>query len=376
MPLELFLRRILILFLCAFHLQVFSKEMYRYAQSIRSLGMGGAYLGIVKDADVIFYNPASLRRVEGLNLEILNLGAGVNGLQIYNDIQNLGQVNGLSSLTPFYGKNIWLGLDGKIALAVPYFGFGVYDTGFLSMRLQNPAFPTLDMSLINDTGYVLGTAIPVGPGAALGLSVKRITRLGGTTQIGPGPLINASNSSLQNQFQNQGLAYGLDTGFVLTAPLPFSPTVSIAWKDVGSTAFSKTAGTDAPERIKDNLAIGFGVQGSVPLLGFAAGFDYDHITDADEQIGKKLHMGAEVSIAMFDLRAGFYQGYTTYGLGMDLWLLKFDIASYSEELGVYPGQTPDARIRAAITLQINFDPSFNFSGFTNRGSGRHLKQRR
>ena len=36
-------------------------------------------------------------------------------------------------------------------------------------------------------------------------------------------------------------------------------------------------------------------------------------------------MGAEVSIAMFDLRAGFYQGYTTYGLGMDLWLLKFDI---------------------------------------------------
>ncbi len=353
-----------------------SKEIFRYAQSIRSLGMGGAYLGIVKDADVIFYNPAALRRVEGLNFEILNLSAGVNGLQIYNDIQNMGQVNGLSSLTPFYGKNIWLGLDGKVSLAVPYFGFGIYDTGALSMRLQNPAFPTLDMTLVNDMGYIFGAALPMGPGAALGLNVKRINRLGGTSQIGPGPLINASNSSLQNQFQNQGLAYGLDTGFIFTAPLPFSPTVSIAWKDVGSTAFSKTAGSDAPERIKDNLAVGFGVQGSVPLLGFAAGFDYDHITDADEQIGKKLHMGAEISIAMFDLRAGFYQGYTSYGLGMDLWLVKFDIASYSEELGVYPGQTPDARIRAALTLQINFDPSFNLSGFTTRGAGKHLKQRR
>ena len=143
---------------------------------------------------------------------------------------------------------------------------------------------------------------------------------------------------------------------------------------MGSTAFQQTGGATAPERQKDNLVLGMTVDGSIPFLGMAAGFEYRHISDTGEQIGKKLHLGAEVSLAMFDLRAGFYQGYTSYGLGLDLWLLQLDAAWYQIEKGVYPGQTPDERVQLGLMMNLEFDPNFSLVGAG--GKKRRLKQRR
>lgn len=364
-------------FLAAFLLLIcqsaLATEILEHYQSVRALGMGGVYTYSDSDPGVLFQNPAGLGLIKGVNWRLVDLNVGVNGLQIYNDVKSVGAINGLSSLSSFYGKNVWVGADGYTAMVFPYFGFAAYDNGFTSFRLDNPAYPSMDMNFINDYGIIISGAIPVGP-AYLGLSAKRTTRRGGHNAIGPSLLTSINNSTLLSQFQNEGSGYGIDTGIIYQVPAPFKPTVSISWRDAGSTAFIKSAGAAAPDREKDNLVLSTTFNGSVPGLGLSGGLEYRHITDASETLGKKLYMGVELSLLMFDFRAGFYQGYTTYGAGLDLLLMHLDAAMYTVEKGAYPGQTPDQRIQISMTMDLGFDPSFRLLEMG--GKKRNLKQRR
>jgi hypothetical protein len=347
-------------------------ELTTFGENIRALGMGGVRVLRDTDASAFFSNPAQLTYMKGMNLEVFNLGLGANGFQTIQDFQGIDT----SNLSNFYGRHLWIGAEGHTAFAIPYFGFGAYDQGYIDFELHNPAFPTLDMTYLNDQGFLLGGSVPLGPAGSFGLAVKRIDRMGGPQQIGPDLLNSASLSAeeLLEQFQDRGIAYGFDAGLMYRVPAPFNPTLSLAWQDVGSTAFQKTGGSDKPERIKDNLTFALTFQEDVPLLGFAGGIEYRHITDANEQLGKKLHLGAEISLLMFDLRAGFNQGYTTYGVGVDLFILQLEAASYTVERGAYPGQTGETRQQIGLNMSFGFDPDFKLTDMG--GKKRRLKQRR
>lgn len=325
------------------------------------------------DAGVIFHNPAGLRKISGINFTVFNLNLGVNGMQIYNDLQDVGQISGIDSLGPFYGKNVWLGTDAYSALAMPYFGFGVYNNGFASFRLDNPAFPNMNMDFFNGYGFTIGGAVPLGP-CGMGLAVKRTVRRGGYKDIGVATLANANNDAILAQFEDEGIGYGLDTGVLCTVDAFASPTISLSWQDVGSTAFTKIKGVAAPERIKDNLTLGVGFEADLPGLGFATGIEYRHITNSQEPLPKKLHLGVELSLLNLDVRAGLYQGYTTYGVGVDLFIFQLDAAMYTVEKGAYAGQTPDNRVQASLSMELGFDPDFKLTDAG--GKKRRLKQRR
>jgi hypothetical protein len=47
-----------------------------------------------------------------------------------------------------------------------------------------------------------------------------------------------------------------------------------------------------------------------------------------------------------DLRAGFYQGYLTYGAALDFSFLKVEAAAYALELGNSSGQSKSDRYQA------------------------------
>lgn len=364
---------LIFLFALLFSLSAPAAEIIQHYQSVRSLGMGGVYMYGKDDAGVIFHNPAGLRKISGINFTVFNLNLGVNGMQIYNDLQDVGQISGIDSLGPFYGKNVWLGTDAYSALAMPYFGFGVYNNGFASFRLDNPAFPNMNMDFFNGYGFTIGGAVPLGP-CGMGLAVKRTVRRGGYKDIGVATLANANNDAILAQFEDEGIGYGMDTGVLCTVDAFASPTISLSWQDVGSTAFTKIKGVAAPERIKDNLTLGVGFEADLPGLGFATGLEYRHITNSQEPLPKKLHLGVELSLLNLDFRAGLYQGYTTYGVGLDLFIFQFDAAMYTVEKGAYAGQTPDNRVQASLSMELGFDPDFKLTDAG--GKKRRLKQRR
>jgi hypothetical protein len=352
-------------------------ELFEYNQSVRQLGMGGVYAFNENDASSMLNNPGYLCFTEGMNWTVFNLGGGINGLQIFNDISSIGTISGIGSLTPLYGKNIWAGGSGHSTLTFPCFGFSAYGSGSVALQLYNPPAPNMDVSYIYDYAFTAGLGIKWNEVTSLGLNIKRIHRTGGAGVLGVSTLASVTTNSIVDQFSNEGDGYGVDVGWVSRfSHLPFHPTFSAMWKDIGSVQFSKSKGATNPDRLKDNLVIAGTLDGSIPLLGFSAGFEYRHANDQGLQFGQKMHLGVELSLAMVDLRAGFYQGYVSYGLGMDLWLFQLNAASYSVEKGAYPGQSEDARIQVSLDATLSFDPDFNLVGMGAASNKRKLKQRR
>lgn len=359
-----------------FALRASGAELLQFGESVRSFGMGGVRIPGSTDAGNFLWNPAALAFNNGFRMTLFNMGGGLNGTQAAEYARELSSGADINGLTPFYGKPLWVGGGGFAAAAVPYLGLGYYTRAHLDFILENPAFPNVDMTYFSDTGTMLGGALPIGDYFSMGLNLKRIQRTGGHQQIGTATLTSLSDpATLISSFQNAGSAIGFDLGVMLRRhDLPMNPTVGIGWQDVGSTAFTKTGGAEAPDAIKDNMTASVSIDGDALLAGFAAGLEYRHIGNSNEQIGKKLHVGAELSLPLLDLRAGFYQGYTSYGLGLDLWLMQLDVASYTVEKGAYPGQTPDGRIQVGMSINIGFDPSFELMEFG--GKKRKVKQRR
>lgn len=351
-----------------------SAELISYGQNIRAHGMGGVRVASGYEATVLLWNPAALNYSKGLRLDLFGLGMGTNGVQNASAYSNLGTISDLNDLGPLYGKPLWTGLNGYAALSVPNVGFAVFNEGYLDLEFNNPAFPEMNVKYYNDYGYSMGAALPLGAGASIGVAVKRITRSGGVRSVGADLLNGFDSSTVAAMFTDEGVGYGLDAGFMFKAPVPFSPTFSLAWQNIGRTEFQLTKGTVTPDGIRDNLTMGMTVNGDVGVAGMAAGVEYRHIGLQGEQLGKKLHMGAEVSLLNMDFRAGFYQGYTTYGFGLDLFLFQIDASAYTVERGAYPGQTPDNRLELGISASFGFDPNFNLISLG--GKNRNLKQRR
>lgn len=355
----------------------FAAELWSFAETPKSTGMGGVRILTkdASDANAFFWNPAALGRMEGVRFTMFNLGAGVNGLTNAQALRDIGNASGLAALDPLYGLPVWVGGVGYTAIAIPYFGFGVFDEGVVKFLLHNPAFPELQMSYINDYGYILGGGLDFG-GFSIGANVKRITRTGGPITLGADLLSSISGSTLQNYFTNEGVGYGFDLGLMYTAPAPLSPTISLSWLDVGKTNFLPSKGTTPVPMRDDNLTLGLNVSTQALLGGFSAGLEYRHISNANEQLGKKIHIGTEISLPLVDLRAGLYQGYYTYGVGVDLFMFQLDASLFTVETGAYPGQTPDQRFLIGLSTSLSFDPNFNLVDTTEGGKRRKLKQRR
>ncbi|MBO9667533.1 MAG: hypothetical protein J7501_12060 [Bdellovibrio sp.] len=355
-----------------------AQYVFEQARSIRSLAMGGVVTPFVQGAEAVFYNPAALSRVKGLDIQLANIGVGYGGMSI-EEIQSLQNIdpNDPSTFNQLYGKRLWVGANAKAAVAFPYFGVGYMNDGEVSLELHNPALPQFNTYFRNDATYYLSGAFPLGPIFSFGMTAKRINRWGGDSQeLDVTDIAGSSNlSDIGDHFSNKGQGYGMDVALMAELDaLVLRPTIALVWQDVGNTAFTKTAGTDAPSHINQNLSLGAGMLLDLPGLDVSLGGEVRHLMEPDIQIGKKLHLGAEVSLPIIDLRAGYNQGYLTYGVGVNLLIFRIDAVSYAEELGVYPGQNADNRYMVGISIDLGFDADFKFTD--NNGKKRKVKQRR
>ncbi len=358
-------------------IQTSAKELIENYQTARQLGMGGVYVFDEHDGGSFMQNPAYTCSVKGLNWNVFDLGVGLGDIAQF-EFYGSNEITSFTSLNSYYGKGFYVGAGGYSSVTLPCFGFAAIYNIVGRFQMHNPAYPQMNTYYVTDYGAKIGGGIPIGPALTFGLAVKRIDRKGGPYTFGPESLAGLSGSSgVQNlvaNLGNEGIGYGLDAGFVFRPPLPLNPTLSASWNDAGSMAFTKIAGNDAPERQKDNLVLAATTGVSAFGFGFSTGVEYRHVTDNDEQIGKKIHLGAEVQLAFIDARAGLYQGYPSYGVGINLFFLQLDAALYSIEKGAYPGQTQEQRGQVSLMVDLEFDPNFNL--VDSKGKSRRLKQRR
>ncbi len=354
-------------------------ELRPIGYSPRALGMGNAYTAHVRNADALFYNPAALNKISGFHIRLLDFYLGVNDLSNAQEAFEVVTESSTSGIADFIeaaaGEQIWIGAGGKSAFTMKNFGVALYDEGLLSMYVEDPVFPTMNLTYTNDYGIALGLAFPVAPTASFGLVVRSINRTGGSVPIGIDSLQSLDNQAIIDAIDKQGIGYGLDIGFLIDFPTPVKPSLSFVWKNAGNVSFNNETGTNLPPSIEGTKILGASVELDLTVVSMLAALDYTHYDDSSIALEKKVNFGVEIDLPLVAVRAGMSQGYYTLGAGLDLMFASLDAVTYATELGEYAGQREDRRYMIQLTMELGMDMDFSFESLSKMNT-KKLKQRR
>ena len=324
-------------------------ELDYFYRGIRPLGMGDAFTAIADDKNAAFYNPSGLNSVKRGRLEVLPVLVeySQNSKEFVSDLGKIDE-NDVQGTMDVMRKHI-----GKYqhvrALVFPNYTrhnleIGAFASGKLNAEIHQPSYPYLDVNGGFDTGGVLALAkgfdhkqnrLQVG---ITGLYVQRR----GVNRQYTAVDLTKNNYDFQDDLKT-GSSFGFNLGMIYTFnEVAWKPSVALAVQNVGDMDFGNSVG-------KVKQAVNFGVAFHKTIASMPAVFalDYKDIAGSlgdDKDKGKRLHVGAEIRpFKMLALRGGLNQGYGTFGLELNLWVIQLSYARYTEEVGAYAGQKKDER---------------------------------
>lgn len=360
----------------------FSAEYPFYYKSPRSMGMGGVGIAVGGQFDSVFQNPAGLAYMPADNWEVnllrLNAGYGENTKTFVEDIDDAFNVGDLNMdgqtdddeltavndvLNKYMGQNLHMELSDLTSMArggdAISWGFGALGSFRLDLTPHSGAGGEgfLEMSSVVDYGAILGMAFNGRDNIKLGFSLKFINREGVDHNFSLREVVEHEDD-LEDYFTDELLressAFAIDAGIIYEfSGVRLNPAVGVSLLNIGDLDFAD-AGS-----VPMTLNVGVSARTKVPVVGdIVMGLDVVDITgefDEDSDFGKRMRLGAEASVInntflTLAMRAGLYQGYTTFGLDLRLTALELSYNTYAEEVGTYAGQDPDRR--HIITLAI------------------------
>lgn len=341
------------------------QEFYSLSKSIRSLGMGGAFFGLSDDEYALFSNPAGLStRRSGTEVMLRTNGAiSSNAISGFKDFKDLGDLNikqaidrldkykdkpmtASAGLLPYFlTKNLAVGLliaDTKV-------NFNILKGSADIDNINDLDKDVADLTMISDSGLILGYGQSViDPNLHVGVNLKGLFRAGGRQAFKGAEYINASGAIDLDpkKLGGSGMGVDLDVGATYEfKDLSFGllSRASLVFSNLLATNFSiskKYAGAPGLARTV-NLGWYTVFEGVSFIDNFHVLADLSDISLGGQEnvefgarkgdLLKRLHLGVEMPIGRVSLRAGLNQGYLSAGIGLNLYALRLDFATYGEE---------------------------------------------
>ncbi len=348
------------------------------------MGRGGASVAITGGWNSMFYNPALLGTRDYKAFSILQAGVTANWdlyefYQIYN---TLGPSTDTSALTPAQWQTLvnlkaHVALGGPLALGYVGNGLGImlYDDFDTSMVFhQSAGLPYVDFATIVDIGFKAGYGFELPFPLFLGKFGRfyggfTVTYLNRVKYEDPRMSIaEAFDLGMNIGNFSQGLYMGQnissDLGFLVKLQyINIGVTVKnwlstgFKWSEYDANFQKITGGASISNSyFKPSLDLGMSFnlgKRAKSLMELTLSADVINALDFSENYFLKLRMGAEMRLLrILVARAGFYKGYPTLGLSLDLPLIKVNAAYYTEELGALPGSLPEQNLTLEIGLVI------------------------
>ncbi|MDH4229080.1 MAG: hypothetical protein OEW11_04930 [Nitrospirota bacterium] len=324
-------------------------------QGTRPMGMGGAFTAVADDYNAMVYNPAGLAWLDGFNLDPLNaeVQLSTDALDLQKDLDGVNSTD-LVAVTDVLrlhmGEQFRVSAGSFPHVVFRGFGFGVLGQASVQGVVHSSVNPRVDVRTQADAGGMLSFAHSYGGGrVAAGLTAKYFRRAGSFSS-GTAVDIAAGTfdplASVKDSVKSDG---ALDLGVMYRPELPLKPTFAVAALNLGDLNYGPALGS-VPYQV--NLGLAF--QPQVGPLHFVVAADVQDVTKNLSDDGdwvRRTHLGAETRLwRVLAVRAGYGQGYMTAGATLNLWVVRLDVATYTEEMGAYGGQNGDRRYIARLNF--------------------------
>jgi len=339
----------------------YASEYQGFHRGTRTLGMGGAFTAVADDQNALYFNPAGLSYIPGIRWGILNPQVEVseNSLDLYKDFSDV-DTDDSQAVADVMRKYIGENNHIKVATDV-YVGFKAGNVGVMvspigqatmNMRIRNLVNPEAQVDLIADYGMMVGAGMdmPFLKGLKVGLTLKGIARKSLNEFYTADVIADDNFDDIVDADMMDGTGVSADLGLLYTTDALKVTRLNMALvaqnipeMDFGDAMDSKT-----------QYNMGLAMTQKVLGITFTEALDLYDLTDNagnDESYEKKLHMGVEMAFPkILSVRAGLNQGYYTAGATLDFKLIKLDLATYGEELGVVGGQKEDRRFVGQVSM--------------------------
>ena len=371
----------------AYTLQAQTGELRRPGQGVRNLGMGNAGIGLSFDENALFYNPAGLASVDSILVGFpFLMEVSDDSVNIIKEVSKLsGDSKNADIVALLMGKRVHFRSLIDLNLIMPFgelMTFGAahgIETQF-DFGVRNPVAIEIDFGFRLDRINNFGFALPVARGRWLvGAGVETIERCDiPLTTATFGTVLN--NSDIGSSFGScklNDLKRAQTFNFGFQKRLETASALKMTWgftaNNVGGLKFKRSDNETSPADQNPEYSTGFSWQPSWGPVRLLYAIDIrdltmEHADDTDCQskkstdcLWKRLHIGTEIGISPIDsgastfaIRAGFNQGYFTYGFELNPFIffrgLNIQYAVYKTETGSQIGDRPDKR----KVFQLNF----------------------
>ena len=371
----------------AYSLQAQTGELRRPGQGVRNLGMGNAGIGLSFDENALFYNPAGLASVDSILVGFPFLvEVSDDSVNIIKEVSKLsGDSKNADIVALLMGKRVHFRNLIDLNLIMPFgelMTFGAasgIETQF-DFGVRNPVAIEIDFGFRLDRINNFGFALPVARGRWLvGAGVETIERcdIPLTTATFGTVLNNSDIGSSIGKCELNDLKRAQTFNFGFQRRLETASALKMTWgftaNNVGGLKFKRSDNETSPADQNPEYSTGFSWQPSWGPVRLLYAIDIrdltmKHADDTDCQskkstdcLWKRLHIGTEIGISPIDsgastfaIRAGFNQGYFTYGFELNPFIvfrgLNIQYAVYKTETGSQIGDRPDKR----KVFQLNF----------------------
>jgi len=371
----------------AYTLQAQTGELRRPGQGVRNLGMGNAGIGLSFDENALFYNPAGLASVDSILVGFpFLMEVSDDSVNIIKEVSKLsGDSKNADIVALLMGKRVHFRNLIDLNLIMPFgelMTFGAahgIETQF-DFGVRNPVSIEIDFGFRLDRINNFGFALPVARGRWLvGAGVETIERcdIPLTTATFGTVLNNSDIGSSIGKCELNDLKRAQTFNFGFQRRLETASALKMTWgftaNNVGGLKFKRSDNETSPADQNPEYSTGFSWQPSWGPVRLLYAIDIrdltmKHADDTDCQskkstdcLWKRLHIGTEIGISPIDsgastfaIRAGFNQGYFTYGFELNPFIvfrgLNIQYAVYKTETGSQIGDRPDKR----KVFQLNF----------------------
>ena len=371
----------------AYTLQAQTGELRRPGQGVRNLGMGNTGIGLSFDENALFYNPAGLASVDSILVGFpFLMEVSDDSVNIIKEVSKLsGDSKNADIVALLMGKRVHFRNLIDLNLIMPFgelmtFGAAHGIEWQFDFGVRNPVAIEIDFGARLDRINNFGFALPVARGRWLvGAGVETIERcdIPLTTATFGTVLNNSDIGSSIGKCDLNDLKRAQTFNFGFQRRLETASALKMTWgvtaNNVGGLKFKRSDNETSPADQNPEYSTGFSWQPSWGPLRLLYAIDIrdltmKHADDTDCQskkstdcLWKRLHIGTEIGISPIDsgastfaIRAGFNQGYFTYGFELNPFIvfrgLNIQYAVYKTETGSQIGDRPDKR----KVFQINF----------------------